>query len=1021
MPLTFESLAGWKWTPDAEEIGAPEGTLLRADNTISDRLGSRSLRLGSEELYGVDYGPLGDPVNRRVTALHTADLQGTTYRMALCGDRLYVNGGEPPDAEGLAQASAAGLEADNDPDGSFGDDSYQIFFARGSNRLKYDGESLMNWGLEAPTIKPTLGAVDAVTEKVADCNAGELTGNDFVVHEGDTAYHGSPLQPVYIQSYAKEAPPDYFAMGLKADSGTGRASASRAWGSDTDFFDFQGNRGGDTDLFDMRIWLEEPRVVDQVTVMFGLDAGDDPFLNNYYYFDFKIRNKETVDLKDTEGTAANIYDKNTSAMFGISNPQDITNVKTPEQAQRVIRSRGKYAGGQSKERADSAQASPAWGHMSVTRGQFKRVGGTPGRSWKTVRGFKIIYTVTPGSDKICGVDDIVWNGAGSRALTGKFTVGYRWARKFTDTKGREIYTELSPMSPISDEITMQQQILIVTIPNAALQSKDAQANQLWVYLYGGWLDTYYRVARLPATINIGMTISDISMPNNFSTYTPPDDVYKLARLTSFGFSLTTNYAPLSDDLVATIYKSETEALVENEYYEAGATTPPKNIISIAGPWNKRMFVLTDDGWLWPSTQKSPSSFSVYHCIDLRQYGTPYWVAKTPSGVFVGMSKDIVRISGSGDNLEDGIMADLWGEPLNVANPPVDSSMCVDGNIIGYRSADGPMLFSGNSSSPLAFDGTSLLWRGETRHGVPRLNTEFGRFRYAADNHYIYMLAPEYNESTTDPQSVWRWGNGEWCRFTYPYTFLTIYREPGGALIAGTDGGIIVELETGNTDTGVEIPVNIETPYSDFGRPLARKDPADLHVHVRTGGKAGTITLVPDGINDNGVSVSFSTSINSEYRANILDLEPFFRVKKRITGDFSIFHLFGIGLSLTSRPNHVMVTDLGNILPSGEGDLAWINQVEIDVNATANLYLDVYKNGKLHSTETVAVTPNVRDVYTVVPARDSKARRIGLILRTSNANGEGLLGFELYSAKARHASTGNVTELPVGTGDDRSDV
>ena len=40
-----------KWTPDADEVGAPEGVLLRADNTVPDETGARALRAGSAPLY----------------------------------------------------------------------------------------------------------------------------------------------------------------------------------------------------------------------------------------------------------------------------------------------------------------------------------------------------------------------------------------------------------------------------------------------------------------------------------------------------------------------------------------------------------------------------------------------------------------------------------------------------------------------------------------------------------------------------------------------------------------------------------------------------------------------------------------------------------------------------------------------------------------------------------------------------------------------------------------------------------
>jgi len=764
----------------------------------------------------------------------------------------------------------------------------------------------------------------------------------------------------------------------------------------------------------MRVWFEDPRPGDKVTIMFGLDTGNDPFLDNYYYFTFQIRNDGTVNIKDAESASASAFGIFNNRLLSPLTPQEATGVKSPEDASRVLRSIGRFAGSQSRERSDAQAASPAWGHLSVTRAQFKRVGGEPGRDWQTVRGFKVVYTTIPGSTKLMYADDAIWSGAGKRALTGTFQVGYRFARKFTDSNGGEIYTELSPMSPISKPIVMQQQTLQVTIPATAMNAKDPQVTQVWVYLYGGWLDTYYRVAIVPASTSSGMTIDDISKPNNLNS------PWEWSRLTSHGFSVTDTQPTPVEDLVANIYQSELDALIQNEPFEPGATGPPNRIISIAGPWNRRMFCLTSEGWLYPSTQKSPSSYSLYHTVDLRMYGTPYWVVQTPSGVFIGCSKDIIRVGGTGDNAPDGVTADIWADPLMVANPPVDKSVAVDGNAVIYRAKDGPMMFTGASSQPIPYADTSLLWRGENRHGIEALNTETGRFRYSTDNHFIYMLAPEGSDE--NPTSMWRYGGNEWNRYTYPFNLLSLHTDSIGRLLAGTDAGEIIELESGSGDDGEPSEVHILTPLSEGNSPIARKDPADLQLHAVTGGLFGTIDFYTDRDSDSVKQVTFATSGSGIYRAQMNDIDAFLRIQARIQGSFVNFSLHALGITYADRPNHVVLLDLGSVIPQEGSDVAWINQVELDVDSEVTpLYLDIYKNGKLHSTETVNVTTGVRDVYTVVPPRDTKARRIGLILRTEDSPAEGFVGFELYNALVRHAATGNVTELKIGTGDTRSDT
>jgi hypothetical protein len=1104
MAMLFKRSTGWKWIPDSDEVNSVDGALLRADNTIPEELGSRRLRQGSETLYSGLAGP--------VHSMYTGQLQGNLHRITGAGDSVYVNGVE----------ALVGLEGVGDL--AFVDDSYQIFMARGTAKKKWDGETLHNWGIAAPPSKPTLGAIDAITYTACTFDSTETPA--LVINEADN------LTPVFVPNFDNSNA--IGALSLTPNAGSGRASVSKKWPSNQDFKDFLGNIGGQTDLFDIRIWLEEPRKVDKVTIMFGMSSGDDPFLDDYFYFDFNIRNTGTVDVKDAASNSAAAYGISNDRLNSVLTPQEITRVKSPADAGRVLRALGRFAGSRSRERADTAAASPAWGHLSVTRGQFNRVGGSPGRDWKTVRGFKIVYTAIPGTTSKIYLDDAIWTGGGNRALTGSFQVGYRYARRFDDLSGAEVYTELSPMSPISSSIVLQQQTLEVIIPAAVLAAKDAQVNQIWVYLYGGWLDTYYRVAVLPAAPGGGMTIDDLSDPNNL------DEPAEWARLASYAFTETTNETDEVPDLRARIFKSELEALIENEIYEAGSVGPPDDIVGVAGPWNKRVFCLTKEGWLYPSSQKCPSSFSLYQTIDLRLYGEPKWVVKTTTGVFVGMSKDIVRIAGSGDNDEQNLLADLYPDPLNVANPPTDGAVSVDGNSVYYRAADGPMVFTGASAQPVPFSGTSMLWKGFDRHAVEALDTINGRFRYEMDDHTLYMLAPEgrhaeativytndlprngdvvvidtrryrfkaelesdgdvligltadeswfnfvnavnvvdeddvvidpdgnYQVASAHPHvrasivpgantvtltvsddsqsrvylfcsspfakesifespcvSVWKFYGDEWCRFTYGVnTVMSLFREFDGGLLGGTYEGNVLLLERGDIDTQAGISVEILTPYSEGDSPISRKDPADIQIHGTTGGAPATLNLYTDDTlapASPNMTLTYSLLRDNIYRANILDLGAFQRVQVEILGSMTQFSIHALGISCTYRPPHVMVLDLNDLIPGNNADLAWISEIEFDLQSDYNVYLDVYKLGELHTTEEIVVTPGIRDVYRVGPLpRETKGRRLGFVLRTSQANGEGFLGFEAYQVRVRSGTTGNYTELELGQTDGRSD-
>lgn len=983
MENIFRRTQGWRWFPDGDRVNAPEGALLRADNTIPDRVGARTLRFGVTALYS-------GLAHQRVHSLYTPTLQATVFRLAGIDDHVYRDGMD------------FGEIFDGNGDISFVDDSYQAFMARATTKKKFDGTNFHNWGIAAPEFPVTVVAVNALTAEVASFDSGESPA--FVANEGTTAF---------VPNYASTA---NAAMSLQPDATTGRGSVSKTFLADTDFQDIAGSIGGSTDLFDLRTWLEDPRKVDKVTIMFGLGTGADPFVDDYYYFNFNIRNDGTADVKDTAAQAYAAYQSSNSKLLSALTTAEITALRTPEEAGAVLkRLGGNFVGPQARERPDAQQNSPAWGHFSVTRGQFIRVGHTADRDWRTIRGFKIVYTAVPGSTEKIYLDDAVWTGGGDRALTGTFQVGYRFARRMLDTTGNEVYTELSPMSPISDHVVLKQQTMQITIPAASLAGADPQVDTVWVYLNGGWLDTFYRFTVLSSEQQTGMTIDELTNPSGSDFEDPEERV----RLTSHGFTYAPGAGSGTNDLIFTIRKSELDALVENEVFEPGAVNPPDNIIALAGPQNKRVFALTSEGWVYPSTIKSPSCFSLYHVIDCRMYGTPYWIVKTGAGIYAGFSKDIVRIAGSGADNENHIIADLYAQPMSIANPPVDSMVTVDGNAIIYRSADGPMLFNGSSSSPIPFAGTSLLWKGEERHGVNPLNRATGRFRVATDDHNLFMLMPE--GVTTDPNTVWKFQSepdAQWCRFVYPNPYISIYKEPDGSLLAGTANGAIHEIEIGTLDNGADISVEVTTPISEGNNPLARKDAVDFQFHGDTGGNDATLTFYKDGDPIEFLTKIANLSNRGIYRNALRDLREFVKIQLKVSGLFNRFAMNAVNLQVTARPQHVMVLDLGELVPGGS-DVGWATQVEIDCQSGSDLSLEIYKNGVLHATRPVPITPNVRDVYTVVMPRKTHARRLGFVLKTTAADGAGQIGFECWSVKVRHGVTGNATELMTGQGDSGS--
>jgi len=958
---------GLQWLPDADSVNAPDGALLRADNLVPDKIGALDLRRGSTPIYENLDGGTDDSIH----SLHTVELaNGTTYRVKGVGDKVYING--------VSQGTF-----DGSGDTSIGDDSYQLFMARGTTKKKFDGTNWNNWGVAAPIAAPTLAAVTSVTKTVAAFDNSESPAT--TIPEGSGAIGGEADAGGAANAATKLIP----------SGSTYRGVIQRLFTTDQDYFTISGVEGTETDLFDIYLKLDNPRDVESVKVIFGLDNSSTvPFTTDRFEFEFNLQKKTEIPIKDFESEGYSAYSQSVLSSLAEVRPQDVTGIRTPEQVKQILQGVGKTPSPTSAPPSDAG----VWGHLAVTRGQFKRVGSTATRGWDTVRGFKIIYTTRRGAVPAVTFADAIFVGGGARTLTGTYRCVIRAVRNFSQ------YYELSPPSAQSDPINLNHQTLQITIGGTILSSLDPQVDQLWVYLFGGWLDTYYRFAVVPSTVRGGMTIDELTTPAG-SDLNSADE---RARITTWGDTM--NVGDASSDLVLTLLKSEMDALTENERLEPYQMLPPDNIVGIAGPWKGRMFTLTSDGYVYPSTRRSPSSFNSIQVIDLTRYGNPLWIVRTGQGIYVGMEKDIVFLAGSGDDSEDLALMDLYPSPLNVGNPPIDACKWVDGNAITYRSADGLMILTGSSLQPIPMAGTSLLWRGVDRHGVSGLNITTGRFRAAVDDLMLYVLAPE-GSGVTSTNVIYRYSTQaqQWSRLIYNEvgSFKSILKEPNGTLVAGDNAGNFWQLDVGEFDDESDVTVTLLTPITDGDQPLARKDAFDLQVHGYTANDTATLTLYKDGSDENFETFTYSIpTIGQVYRFNASDFGTFLKAQIQITGNFNRFILNHLNLTYRIRPQHAMYLDTGYINPSEPGDMTWLYEVEFDANAAEDVTMELYINDVLKSTSSITVTPNVRKPYFIPLARGTKGYRPRLVFYTDSANAAGAVGFECYNVRVRMSTSGN---------------
>lgn len=948
---------GMQWVPDSDAHNAPQGALLLATNLVPDGQGSIGLRRGSSKLY--DSLPGGN-----LTAIHAVELaDGTTYMAASVGDRVYINGNNQGDFTGTG-------------DIAMGDDAYQMFFARGTTKKKWDGSHWNNWGIAKPSSPPTLAAVNTVTKSVSTFASGESPAPSVIEGTGSL---GTEADQTGAANQASKLIPD---------GQTWRAVYQKLWSSDQDYFTISGVDGTETDLFDLFINGQNPANIETIQIVFGLDNSSTvPFVNDRLEFTFDVRNKKQIPVKDetSEGYAA--FESAVLSSLAAVRPQDVTGIKTPEQVKAILASVGHVPSTTSVSPADAN----SWSHLTVSRGQFKRIGNTTNRGWDTVRGFKIVYTVRAGTTSTLSVSDAIIVGGGGRTLTGTYRCVIRGARKFSQ------YYELSPPSDQSEPINLNHQTLQVTIPGSVLSGLDPQCDQVWVYLFGGWLDAYYRFAVVPSHVRGGFVLDDLSPPSGGDA----NSANERSRLPQWGMPIDHT---VSSDLILTILRSETDILTENERLEPYLMEPPDNIVAVAGPHHGRMYTLTEDGYVYPSTLKSPGTFNSVQVLDLTRFGNPMWMVRTGQGITVGMEKDVIFIGGSGDDQEDGTV-DLYAVPYNVGNPPVDAARWVDGNAIIYRSSDGLMLLTGQNLQPIPMAGTGLLWRGFTRHGVAGLNVTGGRFRLCVDDLMLYVLAPE--GTATADNIIYRYSTAlqQWSRLYYPQVgaFYSLSKKADGTLMAGDDAGNLWALDVGLQDGSSDIPVVLLTPNTDGGAGYSRKDPLDWQIHADTGGTTGTLTLLPDS-NTTSTTYDFNNPGDSVYRVDVSDSPAFVHLQIQLSGNFSTFVGKSMNLTFRPRPQHSVHLDTGYILPDDPGDMVWLYEVEFDAIAESTVTMKLYLADRLDSSYTITPTTSVRKPYIVPMPRGKKGKRPRLVFQC--ANGEGSIGFDCYQVRLRMSTSGN---------------
>jgi len=387
--------------------------------------------------------------------------------------------------------------------------------------------------------------------------------------------------------------------------------------------------------------------------------------------------------------------------------------------------------------------------------------------------------------------------------------------------------------------------------------------------------------------------------------------------------------------------------------DSDVLTPPDGIIDIEGPYYDRLFALTVSH-LHMSKRLRPDDFSAAQVIRVAGPDeVALWVKKAHGGLYVGTTKDIYRLDGSGAELPDGTL-EFNFQPVNIDNPPYSGAVANEGSLLVYIAADGWRAFNGAGSIQLS-GLTSLLYQGRDRHGVSAVNIEGGRFRAAIAKGQLVAIMPE-GDDTTHSKILYRYvfKDTRWYRHVYDRRWRSIHREQDGTLIAGDTDGFVWTLDVGNSDDSERIPVEIRTTREDDQLPLSPKEAANLALNIDTAGAHVVTEVYADENEDIAIRVVGSSLTLEPVHFDLSSISPWRQLQLRITGAFNRFRLGEYVLNYKSLPAGVRVWDSG-VMSLGSQDLVWVRRARLMVRAEADLVVTPFFDGVEFATATIDVS------------------------------------------------------------------
>lgn len=723
---------------------------------------------------------------------------------------------------------------------------------------------------------------------------------------------------------------------------TGIGTITKVLGAEQNFTNYDaGDTGTDDDLVDFYVWMSSPSALELFTIQFDINGDSNSpaarFRDDYFYVE--VTPDQALSI-----TPAKVDYGTTDEPVP---PYRRDNLENDRRRNKGI---DESPEGAKFPRNNPRFASAGWAHFSIPRGSFIRVGSTPTKGWNTVKAISVTAQFTPSTTftYTYKVDNLRIIGGARHPYSGRYRVAIQYVSELSK------YTAKSGLSPISEEIDLKANALRVnfSIPSTA----HGWITGVRIYLSGGTLPGFY-MAKLAAAV------------------TPSSG--------SQNYSITVN-------------TSDRDLLIQNSQADPNITTPPDDILDIAGPFDSRLFVLSEDG-VSPSLQNDPDAYSLDNFMPIPG-GTafPWWLKNVVGEPILGTGRDIYRIAGDGSTFPDGTINYRY-EALNVP-PPISDFVAQEGNLLIYLAADGLRVFNGTSSTPLT-GGLDLLFQGQTRYGVepPNLGSAPGRFRGGIFNNRLYVLWPEGSTNPSNVIYVLDLGSKQWRRTAHLRSFYELYREPDGKLMVGDSAGMIYRLEArdggdllmagipGEAATESDIPVVLWTRSDDGEAPLNFKEPEDFRLGGAEGaavGGAGNMNVALHLDESPTPAASLVLVPGGQDLRAIETIGSFKRAQVRLTGQFTSFKLRSWSLTYRRRPAPRSHYDSGFIRLSTQ-TIVHLRRLIVLARVPVDVTVKVYFDETLVATDTILANP-VLSPHEVVLGREVYGRQIRITFTVTDA-------------------------------------